>query len=153
MIHWFLRRFSVAFVLSFLLTSGVQAQVCNGLNRSVVVALGVESRDQVATLGWINLSPSECYQNLEGLAAAEGIEWARIHTLWFHARDRVEEPRQSWEGPLDLCIDDLFDSFFADYADSTCEKRGYVHGGFEGFQMRALGQQGGVTLGPQGFRL
>lgn len=144
------------FFLSVILLVGpsftAQAQICNQTSRPVFLAVGLESSDQIASLGWIELSQNSCDHSLSSRATLEGVDWSEVQSIWFHARDQIEEPRQTWGRGLSLCVDDLFDNFFADFADSTCEKRGYVHGDFDEFPLRSLSQDRAVILTSEGFR-
>ena len=145
----------IRFLVFALLFSGVaQAQalnICNQTGQSMQIALAAEVRGEISSMGWISLSNGDCSSDLRQRIEHEGLDPRRVTNLWFHARDRVSRPSQAYGQGRELCVDDLFDDFFADFADSTCEKRGYVRAAFDEVDLSRASENEPYVLESQGF--
>ena len=139
-------------LMFFLILPGIaqaEVTVCNENAYDYELAFGFETEGEIVTLGWYALSSQDCSEDLVGAAAFEGYDLNEASKLWLHARDSRLDPDESFGADMELCVDDFFDVFSVNFADSTCAKRGYVRAEF---QSVAFVGSGTYTLGPDGFR-
>ena len=67
----------------------------------------------------------------------------------FHYRNTISNPTLETEAGALLCVDDIFDSFWVEFADSTCAKRGYVEAGF--IEVDLFGSGGYIFMSESGI--
>ena len=140
------------FFICFLsLPATAQMSLCNDLSRSVKVALGIESQGEIFVLGWRDLSAGQCLLSLEDQFTSAGKSSASLDRLWVHGRDRLSSPSFEFGAGSELCVDDVFETFRAEFADSTCEKRGYIRASFTEIQISGTGETGQVALTSTGL--
>lgn len=119
-------------ILSFMFLSGgafSQLHVCNEKEERLQVAVGVDVAGDFYTFGWDNLASGECGSDIYITLSQEGV-LRKVERFYLHYRNTISNPTLETEVGVLLCVDDIFDSFWVEFADSTCAKRGYVEAGF-----------------------
>ena len=124
-------------------------QVCNETAGEVLLALALDVEGHVYSRGWISLGAGQCAQEL--LEFFEDQTWvvSDQSALHLHVRDRLSRPGLSLGQGLELCVDDVFDEFWVEFADSTCAKRGYVRASFSAFDLSDVSSQ--ISIRRSGF--
>ncbi len=106
-----------------------EVRVCNNADQALLIAVAVAQNDQIHAFGWQDLEPETCGSDLYEYLEEEGLQ-AQIDEVFVHARDKLRSPKFVVGGDQVLCIDEEFEEFWVQLADSTCAKRGYGETGF-----------------------
>lgn len=143
-------------ILLFLFCLGSQSAIaqmslCNQTSDSLRISVALETQGELVSLGWQDLGPRECLLSVQELYGRMGISVQKLEALWVHGRDRLNFPSRQIGQGHEVCVDDVFDQFFVEFADSTCEKRGYVRASFSKIDFSRPVETGRVMLTRQGL--
>ena len=128
-----------------------QFSLCNDLQKSTFSAFAFEHKGELISFGWQQLESGECHILVPDQLTARNIDFELLDKIWIHSRDQLDSPNVEVGGGSEFCIDDFFDIFLVEFADSTCSKRGYNRASFFLLDLDAGADSGLIRLTNQGF--
>ena len=147
-----MKRFILFFICFLFGSASAQISLCNERPDSLLLAIGVELQDEIFVFGWHHLASGACLPSLQSALNQRGRVVDKLDRVWIHGRDRLSAPTREVGGGSEFCVDDVFDVFRAEFADSTCEKRGYIRAAFSEISFSGNQRDGLVVLSNQGIQ-